>query len=279
MPGSSRASGMQQRRIEVDGDPVHYQIAGAGEPVVLVHGLSGSTRWWGCNVPALARHFRVYVVDLIGFGQSRGRRPFVLAEAGDFLARWMEVAEIGRASIIGHSMGGLIALDLASEFPDRVEKLVLVDAAVLPRKAGYAPHALGLLRALRHMPLGFLPILVTDAWRAGPVTILEAARDLLTADVRPELAQVRAPTLLVWGEHDALVPLVIGKEVRAALPSAKLVVLRGAGHNPMWDRADAFNRVVLGFLGAGAQARWGTGSWSLSARKGSTTDTTSHGAL
>jgi pimeloyl-ACP methyl ester carboxylesterase len=245
---------MEQRRIEVDGVPLHYQVAGAGEPVILVHGLSGSTRWWARNVPALARHFRVYVVDLIGFGQSRGRHPFVLEQAGDSLARWMELADIGRASIVGHSMGGFIALDLAAEFPDRIERLVLVDAAVLPRQGGYARHALGLVRALRHMPLGFLPILITDTWRAGPVTILKAAGDLLTADVRPELARVRAPTLLVWGEHDALVPVPIGEELRGALPQARLVVLKGAGHNPMWDRAEAFNRVALDFLGAGAQA-------------------------
>ena len=239
-----------ERCAQVGAVPISYQVFGAGPPVVLVHGLSGSGRWWARNVEPLARWFRVYVVDLIGFGRSRDRHTFVLSEAAAYLTRWMDQLDIERASVVGHSMGGFIAADLAANFPDKVDKLVLVDAAALPFERGYAQHVLGLAWALRHMPVGFLPILFTDAWRAGPVTIWKAARELLGSDIRPKLAHIRAPTLVVWGEHDSLVPLDLGKRLRACLPGADLVVIESAGHNPMWDRAEAFNRVVVDFLTA-----------------------------
>ena len=242
---------IEQHRVQLDGVPIYYEVAGRGGPLVLVHGLSGSGRWWRKNVPFLARSFRVHVVDLIGFGRSRGGQPFVLSEAASCLARWMDRIGLERASVVGHSMGGFIAASLAAEAPERVERLVLVDAAALPFERGYLHHALQLVRAVRYMPLGFVPILVADAWRAGPLTLWSAARELLGTDLCPMLARIRAPTLLVWGEHDKLVPLEIGERLREALPRAELVVVAGAGHNPMWDRAADFNRILGEFLNGG----------------------------
>jgi pimeloyl-ACP methyl ester carboxylesterase len=216
---------------------------------VLVHGLSGSSRWWARNVGVLAECFRVHIVDLIGFGSSRDGHRFVLSEAADYLALWMDRLEIKRASLIGHSMGGFISAELAANMPDRVERLVLVDAVALPFERSHAQHLLGLAQGLRRLPIGFLPILLTDAYRAGPITILRAARELLATDIRGKLARIHAPTLVLWGANDAVVPLELGQRLAAALPNAGLVVIEDAGHNPMWDRADAFNRVVLDFLG------------------------------
>jgi pimeloyl-ACP methyl ester carboxylesterase len=239
---------VERRYVRIGEVDIHYQVAGQGPPVVLVHGLSGSTRWWARNVGPMARSFRVHIVDLIGFGRSRGPHPFVLGDAATHLTRWMDQIEVERASIIGHSMGGFIAADLAAEFPDRVDRLVLVDAAILPSDRGHARQAVNLFRGVSRLPVRFLPILMADAYRAGPSSIRKAARELTTADLRPKLSRIEVPTLVIWGEHDTLVPRAIGEEIRANLPNASWVVLEGAGHNPMWDRADAFNRVVVEFL-------------------------------
>jgi pimeloyl-ACP methyl ester carboxylesterase len=241
--------------LEIGGGAIHYQVAGQGNPLVLVHGLSGSTRWWARNVQPLAQHFRVYVVDLIGFGSSRAAGPFMLREAAGQLLRWMDGLDLARASVIGHSMGGFIAAELAADATERVDRLVLVDAVALPLGRTRWQQAVGLAHGLWRLPVGFLPILLTDAGRAGPRTIARATRELLTADIQDKLAHVTAPTLLVWGEYDAIVPPEIGERLMRALPGARLLVFGGAGHNPMWDRADAFNQAILEFLTTDAPIR------------------------
>ena len=247
---SSPSPPLERHRLDVGGARVHFQTGGSGDPVVLVHGLSGSGRWWRRNVAALARQFRVFVVDLVGFGRSRG--PFVLAEAADVLAVWMGRLGLARAHVVGHSMGGYIAAALAVEAPERVGRLVLVDAAAFP--LGWRPvrHAVRLVRAVRYMPPTFLPVLAADALRAGPRTLLRAAREVVDTDLGARCGQVRAPALVVWGEHDRVVPPAVGERLAACLPDGELAVIGGAGHNPMWDRPEAFNRVVLGFLTRGA---------------------------
>jgi pimeloyl-ACP methyl ester carboxylesterase len=235
-------------RVKLDGSYIYYQVTGEGPPIVLVHGLSGSGRWWARNVESLSRRFRVYLIDLIGFGQSRGGQAFVLGEAGACLARWMDRVGLEQASLIGHSMGGLIVANLAADEPERVDRLVLVDAATPPLASGYLRQAYGLLRGLQALPLRFLPLLFADAWRAGPRTIVRAGRELLTVDFSARLAQIRAPVLLIWGEHDWIVPLEVGEQIRGQLEGAELVVIERAGHNPMWERPDEFNRLVGQFL-------------------------------
>lgn len=250
----------KNRHIQIGPADVYYQTRGSGTPVVLIHGLSGSSRWWARNVDALARHFRVYTIDLINFGQTRGPQRFVLSEAADTLTAWMDHVGVERASLIGHSMGGFIAADLAARFPERADRLVLVDAALIAFERSYLGHAAGLIRAVRRLPLNFYPLLVTDALRAGPVSILGAARQLVTTDIRAKVAQIRADTLIVWGEHDTAVPLDIGRKLNRHLPDARFVIIEGAGHNPMWDRPTAFNRVVLDFLTASPDADGATGA-------------------
>ena len=114
---------------------VHALHTGVGEALVLLHGLSGSSRWWRYNVPALAHHFRTHTPDLVGFGRSRAwvAQP-TITEMAAILAEWMDVSDIEQAHIIGHSMGGQIAIHLAAEAPTRVKRLVLVSAAGIPRE-------------------------------------------------------------------------------------------------------------------------------------------------
>jgi pimeloyl-ACP methyl ester carboxylesterase len=98
------------------------------------------------------------------------------------------------------------------------------------------------------MPLNFLPILVSDAIQAGPLTIWRAAHELLTSDISDRLNRIQAPTLVIWGQNDWLVPLQIGVQIYDHLDDAHFVILPRAGHNPMWDRPDAFNQVLDDFL-------------------------------
>jgi len=240
---------IEQRCVRVGAATISYLVAGAGPPIVLLHGLAGSSRCWQHNIRQLARGFRVYVVDLIGFGASGGLHPLSFDKLAGYLTVWMNQLAIRRASIIGHSMGGLVAVDLAAQVPDRIERLVLVDAAAFLIEQSSIYHLLGLVRELFQIQIDFLPTLVVDAYRAGPITLLNAIHQLLTTDFSPRLALVQAPTLLVWGEQDALVPLEIGRRLCRQLPANNhIVVIKGAGHNPMWDRPTAFNRVVEDFL-------------------------------
>jgi pimeloyl-ACP methyl ester carboxylesterase len=214
-----------------------------------VHGLSGSARWWARNVPALAEHYRVYVVNLPGFGAIHypGRR-FVLAEATSWLLAWMEAVGLDKAHLVGHSMGGYLSLKLAARRPEAVRKLVLVDPAGMPSGRTMLGHLGPLLLAARYATPTFLPVLMRDALYAGPFTLLRTTRDLLAEDVRADLRRVGAPTLLVWGAKDPLIPPSIGDLMRAEIPDSRLLVIGGAGHNPMFDRPEDFNKALLAFL-------------------------------
>lgn len=226
---------------------VHYEVAGQGPAVVLIHGLSGSGRWWVYNVPVLAQQYRVYNVDVVGFGRSRGQR-LVLHEAGGWLAEWLQVTGITQAHLVGHSMGGYIATEVAAMAPEAVRRLVLVDALVLPMGPGMVRHALDLARAVRYMSMRFLPVLVGDGLRAGPRTMWQATREVLSADLSSRLGAVQAETLVIWGEKDTVLDPKLGRELANRLARARFVCIKGAGHNPMWDRPQRFNELLLDFL-------------------------------
>src|SRR5919112_4008412 len=117
-------------------DPLNalaYEVVGSGPPLILLHGLSGSGRWWSRNVPVFSRSFRTYSVDLPGFGQSRNLRWSRLDDIADQLAGWLGDEGLPRAHIAGHSLGGAVAARLAARHPDRIDRLVLVDAAIRSR--------------------------------------------------------------------------------------------------------------------------------------------------
>jgi pimeloyl-ACP methyl ester carboxylesterase len=236
-----------QRLVKVGPLTVHYEVTGEGSAVVLIHGLSGSGRWWAYNVPVLAQRHRVYNVDLVGFGRSRGQR-LVLQEAASWFTEWLQVVGITEAHLVGHSMGGYIATEVAARAPESVGRLVLVDALVLPIGPGLVRHTLDLLRAARHISLRFLPVLLGDALRAGPRTIWRATREVLSADLSNRLGSVQTETLVIWGEKDTLLDVALGCKLAKQMAKAHFVCVKGAGHNPMWDRPQRFNELLLDFL-------------------------------
>lgn len=237
---------------------IHWAEAGEGDDAVaLVHGLSGSSRWWARNIQALAACHRVIIPDLIGFGRSRvgglGPLPDVPGVA-QVLGEWLSFAAEGPAFLVGHSMGGQMAIHLAARAPERIKRLVLVDSAGLPRPLTprhVMRFAYEVLPPRQWGDPTFLPVIVGDALSAGPLTVLRALRNVLRDDVRPLLGEIRVPTLLLWGERDTVIPLSHGEQMRQLIPNARLRVLRGAYHNPMVDSPDEFNKAILAFLAGG----------------------------
>jgi pimeloyl-ACP methyl ester carboxylesterase len=241
---------LEEREAEVAGVRVRYRVAGAGQPAVLVHGLAGSWRWWRPVVDPLAEQLQIHLVDLPGFGTASGR-AFVLADAPSYVRALMQQIGLGRAHLVGHSLGGAVCARLAALWPESVDRLVLAAPAGLLERRRASQHALPLAAALRHARPRFLRVLAGDALHAGVRTLYHAGKQLLGQDgLREELAAIRAPTLLVWGERDPLVPLRLAAEYERAIPDVRLVVLEGAGHVPMVERPEAFARAVLAFLGA-----------------------------
>lgn len=224
---------------------------GTGTPVALLHGLSGSSRWWSRNVGALAERHCVAAVDLVGFGRNQGflGLPLFLpsfSETTALLARWLET--FGEpVHLIGHSMGGQIAIALTAARPDLVRSLILVNAAGMPFRLDPRPH----VRAVPKPPyggIGIARVLVPDFFRAGPASVAVAGARVVRGDMRDFMHALRVPTLLVWGENDPLVPLVYGEAMQQEIEGSRLAVIPGAAHVAMWDRPAEFNRIALSFL-------------------------------
>ncbi|WP_229784416.1 alpha/beta fold hydrolase [Deinococcus radiotolerans] len=233
-----------------DGAHLSVRRTGVGPPVVLVHGLSGSTRWWRFNVPALKQEHTVYSLDLSGYGLSRGRPSRTVREAADLICAWLDTHDLRAVTLVGHSMGGQISLHVAAQRPERVQNLVLVCASGLLR-ANAARTALHLPRAAWLGERRFIGRIVLDGLRAGPVNLWRNATDLLRDTVQDALPFIHARTLIVWGERDILVPIALGQLLHEALPGSRFEVIPRAGHVAMVDRPAAFNAILLDFLGRG----------------------------
>lgn len=162
------------------------------------------------------------------------------------LARWIE--QFGEpVHVMGHSMGGHLAIRLAAERPELVRSVVLVNAAGVRFRLDPLAH----FRPLRHAPYGgpgIARLLVPDLLRAGPTSVAVAATRVLFGHAGPAMAAVHAPTLLVWGENDPLVPLSYGEEMQRQIGGSRLAVIPRAAHVAMWDAPEEFNHVALDFL-------------------------------
>lgn len=230
--------------------PVISHVAGDGPPLLLVHGLGGSWRWWRRNVAALSAGYRVIGVDLPGFGASHPDSRFVLEHLPDQLVELMDTAGIERAHVIGHSMGGVVVSGLAAEHPTRVDRLVLVDAGFVALDPSWRRRVTGVLSTVPRSSLSLAPVLVQDVFRSGIRRMAGATSEVMRSDWDSKLASIAAPTLVVWGQHDGICSPRIGRHIAATIPGARLVMIEGAAHNPMWERASEFDREVLAFLGS-----------------------------
>lgn len=232
---------VEQHAVDVERRSVRYRVVGTGEPLVLVHGLSGSWRWWSRLLELLAVRRRVHVVDL-----PPVRHPVRAAELSAWLVRWLDAVGLERADIAGHSLGGLVAAELAATHPERVRRLVLVAPAGIPCGRSLTRRAVplvGTLYAVRRS----LPMITADALRTGPLAMARGIAFVSSRDLRADLAGVRAPTLLVWGERDRLVPPRIADEWQQLVPDVRLVYLP-CGHVPMLEAPRQLAECMLAFL-------------------------------
>ncbi len=212
-------------------------------PLVLLHGLGSTPRCWERNLDALARHHRLLLVDL--FAQQRG--DFTLEEVAVELAERVPDDDM---AVMGHSMGGLLALHLAARAASRVSRLVLVATPALrvPRRRFAQLRAVASSSVRRDATAA--GIVLSCVLRTSPMLLLAATRATLAADLGREAFGAAVPTLLVWGADDAIVPVEVGHALAAHMPAARLVVLPRAGHQPMWEVPGPFNAAISRFLTA-----------------------------
>ena len=264
-----RSGQLERCELRVRGRRVVHHAAGAGEPLVLVHGLAGSARWWRPIVPALARRRRLLLIDLPGFGGMRGAARYLRSrDAAAWLADWAAAAGLESADFGGHSMGAMVALRLAARRPELVRRLALVAPAGMPSERSPLGYVLPVLRATLAYSPDFLLVLGRDLLRAGPLTLLDAARGVLAADVRADLERLRAPLLLIWGEDDRIVPPALAELFQAAAPQAALVTIPGAGHVPMYTRPGELAAALSAFLDQGSPASAASSDASAASRRG-----------
>jgi pimeloyl-ACP methyl ester carboxylesterase len=220
--------------------------AGRGTPIVLLHGLGGSSDWFRNNIDVLAESHSVAAADLVGFGRTRARRPLAFDEIAALLARWIESSFDEPVHLAGNSMGGHIAIHVAAKRPDLVRSLILIDSTGIPFALDPRIHIEH--GGLPHRGFSFAKVFFRDAFRAGPTTLAVAFARLLRDDARPLMKELRMPVLLLWGENDPLVPVPYAEQMREWVPQARLVVLPHAGHVPMWENPTAFNGALLEFV-------------------------------
>jgi pimeloyl-ACP methyl ester carboxylesterase len=270
-----------QHWVPVGGREVNVIDIGTGPPVVLVHGLGGNWQNWLEVIPALVQAgYRAIAPDLPGFGHSEmpGERISIpgYGLALDGVLDALGVS--GPAAVVGNSMGGFIAAEIAISRPQRVERLVLVSAAalwnermrarplVVASKVSrfYAPlivsgwELIARLPRLRREALRSAGIrnsaaisaplayeLLSGAGKPGFIDALQALYDYRIRDRLPEIA---CPTLVVWGADDPLVPLRHAFEYEELIPHARAIVFRRTGHAPMLEQPERFNAALLEFL-------------------------------
>lgn len=240
------------------------------ETVVLVHGLGKpAARDWSRVIPALARHYRVVALDLPGFGQSdSGNHHYTPDNFARVLDAVLEKRVQRPFALVGHSMGGAVALAYAEAYPDRVSRLVLVATAGVLHRSVYTEF---LARGAMQRAVGldspwFDPVMRAirtrvENWPAGGELAIEradvrqrflggdpsaiSAFTMTGHDFSRALRAIRVPTLVIWGAEDPIAPLRTGQALASAIAGARLVVLEGAGHAPQLEIPDRFNPLLL----------------------------------
>jgi pimeloyl-ACP methyl ester carboxylesterase len=269
------------RRATVDGAEVNYVDIGSGDerPLVFVHGLGGQWQNWLENIPRAAQDRRVIVPDLPGFGLSpMPDWEITIPAYGRVVEGLCEQLGLGRVDMVGNSMGGFIVSEVAIQFPERIDRLVLVSAAGISSASVAQAPALLIARVAaaittysvvdqrrlsarpgaRHAALALVcrnagalkGDLVYEGFvkGAGKPGFLDAFKANLAYDFRERLPEIERPTLIVWGENDSILPVRDAHEFERLIDDSRKVVMRETGHVPMAERPQAFNNLLLDFL-------------------------------
>jgi len=272
-----------QRFVPVQGRLVNVVELGSGPPLLFVHGLGGCWQNWLENLAELALGHRVIAIDLPGFGASQ--MPTAAVSVTGY-ARTLELLcdalSVDAAAVVGNSMGGFVAAELAIASPERVERLVLVSAAGLhiaelrleraltrlrrvertfARCGGYVAsrselfarrarlRRIVLAGVAAHPELLPAPLVAEQVAGAGRPGFMPALRAMAGYPLRHRLAQIACPALIVWGAHDRVVPVRDAAAFQRLIPDARKVVYPDTGHVPMLERPARFNADLRAFLG------------------------------
>jgi pimeloyl-ACP methyl ester carboxylesterase len=265
--------------VDLNGRKTHYIEKGEGEALILLHGFFYDTYMWAENIDVLAKHFKVYAIDLWGCGYS-AREPldFGYPQYAEQVRLFMDAMGIERASFAGQSMGAGTAIKFCVQYRHRVKSMVLVSAAGLPNPLpamakffnlhGIGEFFMGLSTdAFRKIALKDVFIhdkrLVTDRYfeavtcpqkiegsiEAGFTIQRSSFFDTLSDEIHT-LGDMAVPTLLVWGKQDKAIPVRLGEEMHRILKGSHLEIIDNAGHVSNFEQAERFNRLALTFLRA-----------------------------
>ncbi len=265
--------------VTVDGKKVHYVEKGDGKPVILIHGFLYNTVMWKQNVDALAKKFKVYAVDLFGWGYSErlNSSDYGFPRYAKQIVGFMDALKISKASLVGQSMGGGISVYVAAHYPDKVDKLVLVDPAAIP----YPMTPIGWIYQ-RPFVGEFLNAIPGDAlmesniktiWFYDPNKVTkeyvqevlqpfcikgsyEGLMYILRNMLKPPyvenevniLTKMNKPILIVHGREDKAVPVDRSEQLSKLWKGSKLVIFEKAGHSPHEEYPGKFNALAVDFL-------------------------------
>lgn len=259
-----------------------WTVGDQGSPVILIHGLGASADIWMRNIESLAEQHRVYVPDVAGFGRSdKPGGPLSPFFFGRFLDDFMAALNIDQASLVGHSLGGGIALLHAIGYPEKVDKLVVADSAGLGREVIYTLRlmSLPLIGEIMSYPTRFgvaqffklavrnpgviTPDIIDTYYEifrlpgqqkfllqvVRAMVTLRGGRSELLEPVLNNLSTITAPTLIMWGRQDRVLPVKHAFIAKDKIPGARLAIIENCGHITNLERPDEFNQVVREFLG------------------------------
>jgi pimeloyl-ACP methyl ester carboxylesterase len=261
-------------RFWIHGVALHYLERGSGFPVVLVHGWGASTFSFRHTIEALAGRYRVIAVDLPGFGYSERdpRLEYSNTAAVEVLREFLRRLGVEHAVFIGHSMGGAIVQRLAVAAPDLVERLVLVSSPsagerLAPPMARAVEPIVRLIQGVvtarptlfRRMARrttydpDFVSNYVMECYMRplrlpGSAAVVRRMMRDAAKDKPVDVTAIAAPTLLIWGEADRIVPLKQGERLHERIRGSRLEVVDGTGHLPLEEQPEATNRLILEFL-------------------------------
>jgi pimeloyl-ACP methyl ester carboxylesterase len=289
-----RRPAIRTERIELHGHDVHYRIGGEGPPIVLIHGITSTSETWNDVLPWLAERHTVLAPDLMGHGESaKPRGDYSLGAYASGVRDLMIALGIDRATFVGHSLGGGVALQLAYQFPERLDRLVLVSSGGLGREVHMilrltalpgAEYVLPLLVAeplrnlggavaglfgrlglragldMEEIARGFASLGDVDARQAFVHTarsIIDLEGQRVSANDRLYLA-AGVPSLLVWGERDPIIPAHHGRAAHFAMPGSRLELFPTSGHFPHRDDPRRWVELLSDFIEETEPADLGT---------------------
>jgi len=259
-----------------------YLDVGKGKPVILIHGFGGSMWHWEYQYLPLAETHRVLIPDLIGSGLSdKPEASYSPEQLVKFFLEFMNSLEIEQAILIGNSMGAGLAMAMALDFPDRVDRLVLIsgfpaqveDSVASPQYRQFLHHrpplwlaTIGnrlagrgaterLLKEIVYQPEFISASIIERSFhnrqRGDLLTPLYSLLDHIHSWEKrygQRIANIPHQTLLLWGDHDRVFPLDVGKQVKNLLPQAEWHIIPEAGHLPQWEQPQVVNPLILSFL-------------------------------